>query len=100
MFGHEEGVWSLAFDKLRIISGSLDKTIKVWDTESGECLYTLSGPDRPVTCVGLGGTKVVGDSADGAIFVWDYGARASSKKKMNRQKPPTPTDAPESLPRR
>ncbi|KAF9172417.1 hypothetical protein BGX20_005712 [Mortierella sp. AD010] len=78
MFGHEEGVWSLAFDKLRIVSGSLDKTIKVWDTESGECLYTLSGPDRPVTCVGLGDTKVVGGSADGAVFVWDYGARASA----------------------
>ncbi|KAF9359155.1 hypothetical protein BGX26_013008 [Mortierella sp. AD094] len=78
LFGHEEGVWSLAFDKLRIVSGSLDKTIKVWDTESGECLYTLSGPDGPVTCVGLGDTKVVGGSADGTVFVWDYGARTSA----------------------
>ncbi|KAK5821913.1 putative E3 ubiquitin ligase complex SCF subunit sconB [Linnemannia elongata] len=75
LFGHEEGVWSLAFDKLRIVSGSLDKTIKVWDTESGECLYTLSGPEGPVTCVGLGDTKVVGGSADGSVFLWDYGAR-------------------------
>ncbi|KAF9438650.1 hypothetical protein BGZ76_006211 [Entomortierella beljakovae] len=75
MFGHEEGVWSLAFDKLRIVSGSLDKTIKVWDTESGECIYTLSGPDGPVTCVGLGDTKIVGGSVDGTVFVWDYGAQ-------------------------
>ncbi|KAF9928679.1 hypothetical protein FBU30_002200 [Linnemannia zychae] len=75
LFGHEEGVWSLAFDKLRIVSGSLDKTIKVWDTESGQCLYTLSGPEGPVTCVGLGDTKIVGGSADGSVFLWDYGAR-------------------------
>ncbi|KAF9209507.1 hypothetical protein BGZ49_003621 [Haplosporangium sp. Z 27] len=75
LFGHEEGVWSLAFDKLRIVSGSLDKTIKVWDTESGECLYTLSGPEGPVTCVGLGDTRIVGGSSDGTVFVWDYGAR-------------------------
>ncbi|KAG0239044.1 WD40-repeat-containing domain protein [Mortierella sp. GBAus27b] len=75
MFGHEEGVWSLAFDKLRIVSGSLDKTIKVWDTESGDCLYTLSGLDGPVTCVDLGDTRVVGGSANGSIVMWDYGVR-------------------------
>ncbi|KAG0203624.1 hypothetical protein BGX28_004147 [Mortierella sp. GBA30] len=73
LFGHEEGVWSLAFDKLRIVSGGLDKTVKVWDTESGECLYTLQGPDGPVTCVGLGDTKIAGGAADGSVFVWDYG---------------------------
>ncbi|KAF9357068.1 hypothetical protein BGX34_009617 [Mortierella sp. NVP85] len=75
LFGHENGVWSLAFDKLRIVSGSLDRTIKVWDTESGDCLYTLSGLDGPVTCVGLGDTRVVGGSANGAIVIWDFGAQ-------------------------
>ncbi|KAF9964067.1 hypothetical protein BGZ70_006981 [Mortierella alpina] len=73
LFGHEDGVWSLAFDKLRIVSGGLDKTVKVWDTESGECLYSLHGPDGPVTCVGLGDTRIAGGAADGAVFVWDYG---------------------------
>ncbi|KAF9947501.1 hypothetical protein BGZ72_010515 [Mortierella alpina] len=73
MFGHEDGVWTLAFDKLRIVSGGLDKTVKVWDTESGECLYTLQGPEGPVTCVGLGDTRIAGGAADGAVFVWDYG---------------------------
>ncbi|KAF9186131.1 hypothetical protein BGZ51_005633 [Haplosporangium sp. Z 767] len=73
LFGHEEGVWSLAFDKLRIVSGSLDKTLKVWDTESGECLYTLSGPEGAVTCVGLSDTKIAGGSCDGSVSVWDYG---------------------------
>ncbi|KAG0365349.1 quinon protein alcohol dehydrogenase-like superfamily [Gamsiella multidivaricata] len=73
LFGHEEGVWSLAFDKLRIVSGSLDKTIKVWDTETGDCLYTLPGLNSPVTCVDLGDTRVAGGSFDGTVFVWDYG---------------------------
>lgn len=75
LFGHVQGVWSLAFDKLRIVSGSLDKTIKVWDTESGRCLYTLTGHEGPVTCVGLGDTRVVSGSDDGVVFVWDYGVR-------------------------
>ncbi|KAF9427506.1 hypothetical protein BGZ94_004771 [Podila epigama] len=81
LFGHEEGVWSLAFDKLRIVSGSLDKTIKIWDTETGKCQYELMGHNRPVTCVDLGDTKVVSGSDDGVVYVWDYGvdyARASS----------------------
>ncbi|ORZ07307.1 WD40-repeat-containing domain protein [Lobosporangium transversale] len=75
LFGHEEGVWSLAFDKLRVVSGSLDKTIKVWDTESGECLYTLPEPEGPVTCVDLGDTRIVGGSANGNVLMWDYGVR-------------------------
>ncbi|KAF9139015.1 hypothetical protein BG015_002191 [Linnemannia schmuckeri] len=76
LFGHVEGVWSLAFDKLRIVSGSLDRTIKVWDTESGRCLYTLTGHDGPVTCVGLGDTRIVSGSDDGVVFVWDYGVHS------------------------
>ncbi|KAF9976424.1 hypothetical protein BGZ73_008626 [Actinomortierella ambigua] len=75
LWGHVEGVWSLAFDKLRTVSGSLDRTIKVWDTESGQCLYNLTGHEGPVTCVGLGDTRVVSGSDDGAVFVWDFGAR-------------------------
>ncbi|KAG0045476.1 hypothetical protein BGZ83_009330 [Gryganskiella cystojenkinii] len=75
LFGHVEGVWSLAFDKLRIVSGSLDRTIKVWDTESGRCLYTLAGHDGPVTCVGLGDTRIVSGADDGVVLVWDYGVR-------------------------
>ncbi|KAK3838837.1 MAG: quinon protein alcohol dehydrogenase-like superfamily [Linnemannia gamsii] len=76
LFGHVEGVWSLAFDKLRIVSGSLDRTIKVWDTESGRCLYTLTGHEGPVTCVGLGDTRIVSGSDDGVVFVWDYGVHS------------------------
>ncbi|KAF9974933.1 hypothetical protein BGZ65_008497 [Modicella reniformis] len=75
LFGHEDGVWSLAFDKLRIVSGSLDRMIKVWDTESGDYLYPLSGLDGAVTCVGLGDTRVVGGSANGSVLVWGYGVR-------------------------
>ncbi|KAG0346642.1 hypothetical protein BG004_001184 [Podila humilis] len=76
LFGHVEGVWSLAFDKLRIVSGSLDKTIKVWDTESGRLLYTLTGHDGPVTCIDLSDTKVVSGSDDGVVYVWSFGAKA------------------------
>ena len=37
-------------DGRRVVSASLDKTLKVWDVETGECLATLQGHSYPVRC--------------------------------------------------
>ena len=42
-FGHVEGVWDIAADNFRIISGSHDGSIKVWDLQSGRCMHTFNG---------------------------------------------------------
>ena len=42
-FGHVEGVWDIAADNFRIISGSHDGTIKIWDLQSGKCMHTFQG---------------------------------------------------------
>ncbi|KAI8139312.1 quinon protein alcohol dehydrogenase-like superfamily [Fennellomyces sp. T-0311] len=73
LFGHVEGVWSLAFDSLRIVSGSHDRTVRVWDMESGRCMHALEGHNGPVTAVALSDTKVLSASDDGELRVWDYG---------------------------
>ena len=41
--GHNHPVTSVAFsyDSTRLASSSLDYTVKIWDTSSGECLHTL-----------------------------------------------------------
>ena len=41
--GHSSGVMSVAFshDSARLASASYDKTVKIWDASSGECLQTL-----------------------------------------------------------
>ena len=36
-----------------VISGSTDRTLRVWDTESGECLHTLHGHTSTVRCMHL-----------------------------------------------
>ncbi|MBQ5892483.1 MAG: hypothetical protein IIW76_07950, partial [Bacteroidales bacterium] len=43
--GHLYQVSSVAYspDGTKIISGSDDKTIKIWDANTGECLQTLEG---------------------------------------------------------
>src|SRR2546421_12713425 len=43
--GHSDSVWSVAFsnDGQKIVSGSGDRTVRVWDAESGSLLQTLEG---------------------------------------------------------
>ena len=43
--GHSGDVYSVALsaDGKKIVSGSWDRTVKIWDTDSGEVIHTLSG---------------------------------------------------------
>lgn len=63
-FGHVEGIWALAADHLRMISGSEDRTVKIWDPRSGKCERTWTGHAGPVTCVGLSDSRLVSGSED------------------------------------
>ena len=63
MKGHTSGVMSVGFnhDGTKIVSGSGDKTIRVWNVDTGECILTLKGHTHYVTSVGFNhdGTKIV-----------------------------------------
>jgi WD40 repeat protein len=51
--GHSGYVYSVCFskdDKL-VVSGSKDKTLRLWDVASGKCVKTLEGHSDPVTSV-------------------------------------------------
>ena len=37
-------------DGRRVVSGSEDKTLKVWDVATGECVATLEGHSESVRC--------------------------------------------------
>lgn len=74
-FGHVEGVWDIAADNFRIVSGSHDGKVKVWDLQSGKCIHTFQGkclqqkenesadcPNgtfkiSPIACVGIGDSE-------------------------------------------
>ena len=60
-------------DGTKIVSGSYDKTIRVWNVDTGECILTLKGHTWSVYSVVFNhdGTKIVSGSYDNTIRVWN-----------------------------
>jgi ankyrin repeat protein len=68
-------VFSVAFshDDSKLVSGSYDSSIKVWDATQGNCLLTLTGHSSIVYSVAFShdDSKLVSGSRDNSIKVWD-----------------------------
>jgi WD40 repeat protein len=73
--GHSYWVKSVTVtpDGKRAVSASSDRTLKVWDLESGRTLGTLEGHSDGVNGVALtaDGKRVVSASWDSTLKVWD-----------------------------
>ncbi|KAH9947822.1 WD40 repeat-like protein [Amylocystis lapponica] len=49
--GHMDSVYCLEFDSTHIMTGSRDRTIKVWSLKTGACLATFAGHRGSVLCL-------------------------------------------------
>jgi hypothetical protein len=70
--GHSHAVYAVAVvDEQRVVSGSCDKTLKLWDLRSGRCMQTLSGHSKWVSAVAVvDEQRVVSGSGDHTLKVW------------------------------
>lgn len=68
-------VYCLEFDSQTIITGSRDKTIKIWSLRTGKLQATLRGHAGSVLCLKFDKSGfMVSGSSDCSVFVWDLNA--------------------------
>lgn len=83
LLGHQGRVWSVAFRPVGtepssvgpiLASGSEDRTIKLWDMETGSCLQTLNGHQEWVKSVAFSpdGQVLASGSFDHTLKLWDW----------------------------
>jgi WD40 repeat protein len=77
--GHNHTIISLNFDHDKLVTGSVDKTLKVnlikrqvWDLKSGHCLCSLNKHRDSVWNVSLTSTKILSASLDQTVLSWDF----------------------------
>jgi len=73
--GHDREVTSTCFSPngSQVVSGSKDKTVRIWDAKTGKNIQTLNGHADVVTCVCFSpdGSQVVSGSEDKTVRIWD-----------------------------
>jgi WD40 repeat protein len=77
--GHNRLVRCLAVSGTRLVSGSYDRSVKVWAMGAGAswpCERTLVGHTEPVFTLATWQGKVLSGSHDASVRVWDVGTGA------------------------
>lgn len=77
--GHADGIMCLQFSESLshpafpvVITGSYDRTARVWNMETGEELRVLKGHTRGVRCLQFDEAKLITGSMDRTLRIWNW----------------------------
>lgn len=77
--GHTDGIMCLKFSETLnhfpssvVITGSYDRTARVWDLETGRELRVLRGHTRGVRCLQFDDIKLITGSMDRTLKIWNW----------------------------
>lgn len=88
MRGHTDYISCFSFYHNKIVSGSGDATLKIWNAHKyasfsnimaitgpfrNEPIATLNGHTRPIECLQFNEVRIVSGSTDGTVRLWDVG---------------------------
>jgi WD40 repeat protein len=72
--GHTDWVWSIAFspNSSQLVSSSSDRTLKLWNLQTGECTKTLTGHTQAIRSVAFhpNGQQLLSGSDDRTLRLW------------------------------
>lgn len=71
LIGHLDSVYCLQFDDEKIITGSRDRTIRIWDLKQYQCTDSLEGHQGSVLCLQYNDEVIISGSSDHTVIVWD-----------------------------
>lgn len=73
--GHQDAIKTMTFNGTTLITGSLDKTIKIWNFQTGQCISTYRGHSDAVLSLDSCGTYIASGSADKTVRIWHIDSR-------------------------
>ena len=75
LIGHSKGINCITIDKKnRLVSGADDKTIRIWNIESGKCEEIIEGHNDSVYClIILKNGNICSGAQDRTIKIWENG---------------------------
>ncbi|XP_013396314.1 LOW QUALITY PROTEIN: uncharacterized protein LOC106163305 [Lingula anatina] len=69
--GHMNDVLCVTFDRKRLFSGSMDRTIRLWDIRTGRSVHKLYGHKGGIWTICISDDRLYSGSWDTTIMVWD-----------------------------
>ena len=87
--GHQGWIYCVAVtpDGRRAVSGSQDRTVRVWDLSTGEQIHQLLGHQDTINSVAISpdGLRAVSASSDETLRVWDLATGEQVRKLVGHQ---------------